>query len=238
MIDIDMLKREVKALIFDRYGTIVDTQGGLTEVVRKYLKNKGSDTDPGRFVTWWRRTHFENSMIDSLCARGHTPYREIGHRAVDFTLERAGIQHSSEEVQMLVSEIEKLKPFPEVPAALERLGARYRMAILSNGDRDMLGAAKPHIGFPFEDTISVQEAGAFKPHHCTYETAAKILDLDRSSILFVANHTFDVVGAKSFGMRTAFINRRHRPFAQTPHIPDIVVKNMGELADLMVGDSD
>ena len=208
-------------------------QGGLTDIVREYFQEKGSDIDPSRFVTWWRRTHFENSMIDSLCARGHTPYREIGHRAVDFTLERADIPHTSEEVQMLVSEIEKLKPFPEVPAALERLGARYRMAILSNGDRDMLEAAKPHIGFPFDDTISVQEAGAFKPHVQTYETAASILKLDRSSILFVANHTFDVVGAKSFGMRTAFINRRHRPFGQTPHMPDIVVENIGELAEMV-----
>ncbi len=233
MTDIEMLKREVKALVFDQYGTVVDMQGGLTDVVREYFQEKGSDIDPSRFVTWWRRTHFENSMIDSLCARGHTPYREIGHRAVDFTLERAGIPHTSEEVQMLVSEIEKLKPFPEVPAALERLGARYRMAILSNGDRDMLEAAKPHIGFPFDDTISVQEAGAFKPHVQTYETAASILKLDRSSILFVANHTFDVVGAKSFGMRTAFINRRHRPFGQTPHMPDIVVENIGELAEMV-----
>ena len=233
MTDIEMLKREVKALVFDQYGTVVDMQGGLTDVVREYFQEKGIDIDPSRFVTWWRRTHFENSMIDSLCARGHTPYREIGHRAVDFTMERAGIPHTSEEVQMLVSEIEKLKPFPEVPAALERLGARYRMAILSNGDRDMLEAAKPHIGFPFDDTISVQEAGAFKPHVQTYETAASILKLDRSSILFVANHTFDVVGAKSFGMRTAFINRRHRPFGQTPHMPDIVVENIGELAEMV-----
>ena len=234
MTNLDMLWREVKVLVFDQYGTVVDMQGGLTEVVAEYFRQKGVDIDPGRFVTWWRRTHFENSMIDSLCARGHTPYREIGHRAVDFTLERAGIPHNSEEVERLVAAIERLKPFPEVPAALEKLGSRYRMAVLSNGDRDMLEAAKPHIGYPFDVTVSVQEAGAFKPHHRTYETAAHILGVDRSSVLFVANHTFDVIGAKAFGMRTAFINRRKRPFGQTPHQPDIVVGNMGELVDLMV----
>lgn len=233
MTDIDMLKREVKALVFDQYGTVVDMQGGLTEVVAAYFKEKAVDVDPNRFVTWWRRTHFENSMIDSLCARGHTPYREIGHRAVDYTLERAGVPHSSEEVQMLVAEIEKLRPFPEVPPALEKLGKKYHMAILSNGDRDMLEAAKPYLGYSFDTTISVQEAGAFKPHHRTYETAAKILDLDRSSILFVANHAFDVVGAKAFGMRTALIDRRSRPFGQTPHMPDVVVPDMGELAALI-----
>ena len=86
MTDIEMLKREVKALVFDQYVTVVYMQGGLTDVVREYFQEKGSDTDPSRFVTWWRRTHFENSMIDSLCDRGHTPYREIVHRDVDFTL--------------------------------------------------------------------------------------------------------------------------------------------------------
>ncbi len=141
--------------------------------------------------------------------------------------------HTSQEVQRLVAAIETLKPFPEAPAALEKLAARYRLAILSNGDRDMLEAAKPHIGFAFDDTISVQEAGCFKPDRRTYETAAAILGVSRSSVLFVANHAFDCVGAKAFGMRTAFIDRRDRPFGQTPHLPDITVRDMGALADLM-----
>ncbi len=233
MADIELLKREVKVLVFDQYGTVVDMQGGLTDVVAAYFKEKNVDVDPGRFVTWWRRTHFENSMIDSLCARGHTPYREIGHRAVDYALDRSDVPHTSQEVQRLVAAIETLKPFPEAPAALEKLAARYRLAILSNGDRDMLEAAKPHIGFAFDDTISVQEAGCFKPDRRTYETAAAILGVSRSSVLFVANHAFDCVGAKAFGMRTAFIDRRDRPFGQTPHLPDITVRDMGALADLM-----
>ena len=153
MSDIDMLKRETKVLLFDQYGTVVDMQGGLTEVVREYFAKKEVATDPHRFVTWWRRTHFENSMIDSLCDRGHTPYREIGHRAVDFALNRAGVPHSSAEVEELVEAIVRLEPFPEVPDALHRLTQKYRLAIRSNGDRDMLQKAKPYIGFAFGDTI-------------------------------------------------------------------------------------
>src|SRR5215813_9733996 len=135
----DVLRREIKALAFDQYGTIVDMQKGLTEVVTPFLKQKGWDGKPNSFVTWWRRTHFANSMIDALCDRGHTPYRQIGHRAVSFVMDRCGITHTEEEVTCLVSEIEKLKPFPDVVAALERLQLRgYKLAILSNGDRDML----------------------------------------------------------------------------------------------------
>ena len=135
----------------------------------------------------------------------------------------------------LVSRIESLEPFPDVPAALERLRTRYRLAILSNGDRDMLDAARHHIGFDFDAVISVQEAGYFKPHWRTYAKGCDILDVDRCNVLFVANHAFDCVGAKSYGMRSAFVDRRNRPFGETPHQPDLVVKDFSSLAETLCG---
>ena len=227
----EILKREIKALAFDQYGTIVDMQGGLTKASTPFLKAKGWTGDPSSFVTWWRRTHFENSMIDALIDRGHTPYRQIGHRAVSHVLDRCGISYTQSEVTALVAEIERLQPFPDVVSGLERLRASgFKLAILSNGDRDMLKAAGPHIGFPFDHVISVQEAGYFKPHWQTYAKAEEIIGLDRSSILFVANHAFDCIGAKAFGMRTAFIDRRKRPFGETPYQPDLIVPDFAELA--------
>ena len=147
---VERLRREIKVLVFDQYGTVVDMQKGLTEMVRPFLERKGRKGDAHRFVTWWRRTHFKNSMIDSLCDRGHTPYREIGHRAVSHVMDRAGIPYTQDEVKWLVGRIEALKPFPEVVEALHRLRRRYELAILSNGDKAMLAAAKPHIGFAFD----------------------------------------------------------------------------------------
>ena len=230
----EILKREIKALAFDQYGTIVDMQRGLVEAVTPFLQRKGWHGEASRFVTWWRRTHVESSMIDALCDRGHTPYREIGHRAVSHVMDRCGIAHSDDEVRALVAEIERLKPFADVVPALEQLRSKgYKLAILSNGDRDMLKAAGPHIGFRFDHVISVEEAGYFKPHWKTYAKAAEIIGEERSSILFVANHAFDCIGAKSYGMRTAFIDRRKRPFSRTPHQPDLVVADFAELAARM-----
>ena len=227
----EILKREVKALAFDQYGTVVDMQKGLTEAVTPYLAQKGWEGRPDSFVTWWRRTHFENSMIDALLDRGHTPYRQIGHRAVSWVMDRCKIAYTQEEVRWLVGAIERLKPFPDVVAALEQLRASgHKLAILSNGDRDMLKAAGPHIGFAFDHVISVEEAGYFKPHWKTYAKAEERIGLDRSSILFVANHAFDCIGAKAYGMRTAFIDRRKRPFGETPHQPDLIVADFTELA--------
>jgi 2-haloacid dehalogenase len=229
----DDLKSSIKVCMFDQYGTIVDMQAGLTEIARPYLAAKGWKGNPGSFVTWWRRTHFENSMIDALLGRAHTSYREIGHRSVALVLERAGISYDKDEVRQLVGEIEKLRPFPEVPPALKRLRARYRLAVLSNGDPDMLEAAKPHHGIAFDRVISVAVANAFKPHVATYAKAAEIMGTPLDQVLFVANHAFDCIGAKSAGMRTAFVNRRRRPFGLTPHAPDLVVGDMGALADIM-----
>ena len=155
----DGLVAGVKFLTFDLYGTVVDMQGGLAGAVTPFLKDKGWEGRPHQFVTWWRRTHFENSMIDALCDRGHTSYREIGHRSVSHVMDRAGISYSSDDVHWLVAQIEKLRPFPEVLDALGELKNRYRLAILSNGDRDMLSNAAPYVGFEFDATLSVEEAG-------------------------------------------------------------------------------
>ncbi len=224
----------IKVVMFDQYGTVVDMQKGLTEFASPYLKGKGWTGNPGSFVTWWRRTHFENSMIDALLHKEHTTYREIGCRAVAYTLDRAGIAYTDDEVRYLVSCIEKLKPFPDVPAALARLQTKYKIVILSNGDPDMLEAAKPYHGIPFDRVISVAEANSFKPHVATYTKAAEIMGVRMDEVLFVANHAFDCIGAKAAGMQTAFIDRRKRPFGRTPHQPDLWVDDMKALADLMV----
>jgi 2-haloacid dehalogenase len=222
--------RDIKALAFDQYGTIVDMQAGLTAFATPFLARKGWDGKPGSFVTWWRRTHFENSMIDALIDRGHTPYRTIGERTVAYVMDRCGINYTAEEVRALVTAIERLKPFPDVVPTLEKLRAKgYRLAILSNGDPDMLAAAGPHIGFAFDHVISVEAAGYFKPHFATYAKAEEIVGEHRARILFVANHAFDCIGAKAYGMRTAFIDRRKRPFGETPHRPDLIVEDFTAL---------
>jgi 2-haloacid dehalogenase len=234
MATIEELKRSTKVVMFDQYGTVVDMQGGLTEIAAPFLEAKGWTGNPGSFVTWWRRTHFENSMIDALLHKEHTPYREIGHRAVAYTMDRAGIKYTPDEVRYLVACIEKLTPFPDVPEALARLKTRYKIAVLSNGDPDMLETAKQYHKVPFDNVISVAAANSFKPHVATYTKAAEIMGVAMDEVLFVANHAFDCIGAKAAGMRTAFIDRRRRPFGGTPHQPDVVVEDMKSLADAMV----
>jgi len=219
--------------MFDQYGTVVDIQGGLVEYATPFLQAKGWTGSPNAFVTWWRRTHFENSMIDALLGRDHTSYRAIGEAAVAHVMDRAGIAYTEAEMRDLIAAIERLRPFPEVPPALERLRGRFRLVVLSNGDPDMLETAKRYHGIAFDQVISVAEAGAFKPHHATYAKAAELAGVAPDQVLFVANHAFDCIGAKAAGMRTAFIDRRRRPFGATPYQPDVIVPSMTGLADLL-----
>jgi 2-haloacid dehalogenase len=231
--NIEEIRTECHTLMFDLYGTVVDMQGGLTQAVTPYLKAKGWTGRPDALVTWWRRTHFENSMIDALLHRDHTPYREIGRRALSYTLERAGIDHTQDEVRDLVAHIETLKPFPDVVSALTKLKKRYQLTILSNGDPDMLEAAHRHLGVEFDRIMSVTEAGSFKPHVATYRTAAELLGVPPDAVLFVANHAFDCVGAKAYGMRACFVDRRKRPFGDWPYQPDLTVADFKELAKVL-----
>ncbi|HEX9685279.1 MAG TPA: HAD-IA family hydrolase, partial [Burkholderiales bacterium] len=138
-----------------------------------------------------------------------------------------------DEVKNLVAEIERLRPFPDVVAALTRLKPKYRLVILSNGDPDMLEAITPHLGITFDRIISVAEAGSFKPHAATYRKAAEMMAARAEEILFVANHAFDCVGAKASGMRAAFVDRRKRPFGDWPYQPDLVVAGFTELAEVL-----
>jgi 2-haloacid dehalogenase len=228
------VKSKVKVCMFDQYGTVVDMQTGLVEAATPFLRAKGWQGNPNSFVTWWRRTHFENSMIDALLHRQHTPYREIGERSVAYVMDRAGIRYTMDEVRALVDHIVRLRPFPEVSAALDRLRTRYRLVVLSNGDPDMLEDAKQYHGIAFEQVISVAVANSFKPHVATYAKAAEIVGARMDQVLFIANHAFDCIGAKAAGMRTAFIDRRRRPFGATPHQPDLLVPSMSALADAIV----
>jgi 2-haloacid dehalogenase len=229
----------VNTVMFDFYGTIVDMQGGLTTALAPFLQDKGYRDNPAsRLVTWWRRTHFEYSMIDALLHRDHTPYKEIGRQALNFTLDRAEVPHVMDEVVSLVAQIERLMPFPEVVSGLEAMKSQgLKLVVLSNGDPDMLerGVAYSGTAHLFDRVISVAEAGSFKPHAVTYRTAAELLDVRMDEVCFVANHAFDCVGAKAAGMRTAFVNRRGRPFGNDQYPPDVMVEDFTALASRLKG---
>ena len=206
-------------------------QKGLTEAVTPFLETEGLGWKAEQF-RYLVAPHALRELNDRRAMRSRA-YAVPADRTSRGLIRYGSLWHClhTGRGELARERNRELKPFPDVVAALEKLRVKgYKLTILSNGDRDMLKAAGPHIGFPFDHVISVQEAGYFKPHWKTYAKAEEIIGHDRSSILFVANHAFDCIGAKSYGMRTVFIDRRKRPFGQTPHQPDLIVANFAELA--------
>jgi 2-haloacid dehalogenase len=116
--------------------------------------------------------------------------------------------------------------------ALRRLKTRYRLVALSNGEPEYLDHLVKHrIGWKFDEVISVQTVGAFKPHPGVYRRAAAILGLEVGQCMMVSANSYDVMGARMCGMRGAWVNRYKLPYEDTPFVPDLTVADFDELAE-------
>ena len=227
------LKSTVTVCMFDQYGTVVDMQGGLVEVATPFLRAKGWQGNPNSFVTWWRRTHFENSMIDALLHLEHTPYREIGERVGRL---RDGPRrhqlHDGGGAGIWSTTSRGCGRFRRCPrrwtacahdtgswccrTAIPTCWRRRSSITASTFERDDLGGRGQFLQAACRDL----HQGSRDCSVCGW-----------MQMLFVANHAFDCIGAKAAGMHTAFIDRRHRPFGETPHQPDMLMPSMTALAD-------
>jgi 2-haloacid dehalogenase len=129
----------------------------------------------------------------------------------------------------LMAEYLRLAPFPEVPAALERL--RTKKAILSNGSPDLLEPLVRNSGLRFDAVLSVDELKVYKPAPQVYELAVRRLQLPKERIGFVSSNCWDALGAKSYGFTVYWVNRTGAPVDALGFTPDAQVKSLAELAD-------
>ena len=222
----------VKALTFDLFGTILDLGGSLIPFISGFLKARGSEVPPQRFWEQWRYRQRIEQYQDNIMMLGHSGYLETARRAFVYTLALNGVEASREEVHEFMKAWQELSPFPDVLPALRRLKERYRLVALSNGEPQFLEhLAKNRIRWEFDGVISVQVAGAFKPHPGVYLRAASILGMEVGECMMVSANSFDVMGARACGFRGAFVNRYQLPYEDTPFQPDLVVEGFQELAD-------
>ncbi len=139
------------------------------------------------------------------------------------------------EVDGVMQAWQRLSPFADVLPALERLKSQFKLVALSNGEPAFLEhLVANRIGFPFDDIISVETVGAFKPHPGVYRRAAAILRLEVGECLMVSANSFDVMGARACGFRGAFINRYGLPYEDTPFQPDVTTDGFAALADALL----
>ena len=222
----------IEALTFDLFGTVLDLGGSLTPFIADFLREKRCSASPQQVWAEWRYRQRIEQYQDNIVAMGHSGYLPVARRAGVYVLKQFGVEATGAEVDRLMQAWQQLKPFDDVSAAMERLGKRYRLVALSNGERTYLDhLVRNRIQCRFDAVISVEEVGAFKPHPGVYRKGAAMLGLEVGQCMMVSANSFDVMGARMCGLRGAFVNRYGLPYEDTPFVPDLTVRDFTELAD-------
>src|SRR5262249_47906203 len=140
--------------------------------------------------------------------RPYRPYREILARSFDATMQYFGLEAFVDDGPGLARSVAGWLPFADTTTALRRLARRYRLGIISNIDRDLLGETLAHLQAPFSSLTTAEEARAYKPDPAPFRLALERLQTPPDQILHAAfGWRYDLAPARALGMKTAFINR-------------------------------
>ena len=184
---------------FDCYGTLIDWNGGIRRELARIFGEDEADERLDRY----------HELEPALQVGGTRSYREVMREAM------RGLGAPDDEVG-LAEALPSWGPFPEVQPALEDSRSRgWKLAILSNTDRDFIEASMKRIGVPFELAIVASEIGSYKPGHAHWSRFFEETGAPRETHVHVAQSYFhDVVPASELGLRTIWINRygeEHEP---------------------------
>jgi 2-haloacid dehalogenase len=214
----------IDAVAFDLYGTLLEVASvgrAAAEVTE----------DPAALVDLWRQKQLEYTWLRSLMGRYQDFWATTGD-ALDYSLDRLGITVDDATRGRLLGAWLDVRVYPEVPDALAALAPR-RLGVLSNGNPEMLEAclAAAAIRDRFDDVLSVDELGVYKPHPSVYELAVKAFGVPAERILFVSSNPWDAAGARTFGLPVAWVNRAGVPFERLGVVPDLTVGDLAALAE-------
>jgi 2-haloacid dehalogenase len=221
------MKSGLQALVFDAYGTLFDVHS-VTRLAEGLFPGQGAALSQA-----WRAKQLEYTWLRSLMGR-YDDFSEVTVQALDWALDSLGLAPDPGARTRLVRAYRTLDMFPEVRGALEKLGARWPLAILSNGHPEMLDAVVDHneLRVLFGDRVfSVHAAGVFKPDPRVYAIATAQLELPAEAIGFVSSNGWDAAGAKSFGFRAFWVNRGGAPEERLGSPPDAVFADLAGLAE-------
>ena len=178
-------------LTFDCYGTLIDWNGGIRGELARVFGAERADNLLARY----------HELEPKLEADGKRSYREVMTEA----MRELGAPGGEEDA--LARSLPSWRSFPEVPEALRQVRANgWKLAILSNTDRDFIDASQAQIGVPFELAIVASEIGSYKPalgHWRAFER-----EVGRLPNVHVAASLFhDIAPANELGIRSIWINR-------------------------------
>lgn len=217
---------------FDVYMALLDIHGGLRRHVAEAF---GLDDDAaGSFVSQWRAQQMLRAASSNSLARGHTSFRDCTRMALAYVCARHAIALDELQSDALTLAWDRLQPWPDADAALGAIReCGVEIAILSNGDQDMLEAVATQFKTPFDHVLSASSAGHYKPHPSVYALPETQLGLARRETLHVAGSANDVLGAVAYGLACIWSNRGGDVVLDTRFPASATVGSLGEAATLL-----
>jgi len=205
---IEQQEREIVALTFDVFGTVVDWRTSVIREGEMLSQKKGFDVDWGEFADRWRGG-YGPSM--NRVRTGELPWTKIDvlHRMVlDELIVEYGLTGLSEEETDHFNRVwHRLIPWPDTVRGLHRLRSQYLITTLSNGNVSLLTNMAKNAGMPWDCILSSELAGHYKPDPEVYLMAAELLSLPPNRVMMVAAHKGDLRAAQRVGLKAAFVAR-------------------------------
>ena len=219
--------KNIKAIIFDAYGTLFDVNSAAEK-----CKDKIGDKWEG-FANFWRTTQLEYTWLRSLMKR-HKNFWQITEDSLDKSMKTFDIDSAMR--NELLNLYKALSPFKEVPDTLKKLKERnLRLAILSNGTPSLLTqlVKNNNIDNLFDDLFSIEEVGIYKPDAKVYDLPIKKYKIEKSQVAFLSANTWDVSGGGNYGYQSIWVNRNNDIFDNLDYKPINQIKNLSELINLI-----
>jgi 2-haloacid dehalogenase len=214
------------------FGTILDLGGSHAPRLAEFLNSRGAKISADELWDRWRARQRVEQFQDNLFHAGHFGYLDSSRRALVYALRAAKLAFRDTDVDRIMDGWHELKPFPDAVPGLERLRRKFKLVVLSNGEKDHLAnVVKNCIRFNFDAVLSVEDVGVFKPSPQVYRYAARVLKAEPHELMMVSAHSFDAVGARASGYRAAYVNRYELPYDETPYRYDIEARDFLDLAD-------
>jgi 2-haloalkanoic acid dehalogenase type II len=227
-----MADAEIRVATFDCYGTLVDWEGGAGSFLYQLALRRG-DTDPG--PGWALRDRWETIQF-GLLQGPYRPYKQILAESLHLWTDERGYPWDDADGEALVRSMRSWQPFPDTRSALLQAKAQgIKLVIISNTDHDIIEHTLRHLAVPFDNVITAQDCGAYKPSRLVFEQALARIGEAPEHILHVAfGFKYDIAPAQAMGCRAAWVNRfvEARP---GPATPEYEWRDLWGLAELVGG---
>ncbi len=228
-----------QVLTFDCYGTLIDWERGILDVLRPWAATHGIAVPDEALLE-----AFGTTEARCEAETPHAPYPDILAEVFLRMAARWSVPADRHEALDFGRSVRRWPPFPDSADALHTLQRHYKLVILSNVDRESFAYSQAKLGVTFDLVVTAQDVGSYKPDLRNFRFALtrvhETFGAGRNDVLHVAQSLFhDIVPAKSLGLRTVWVNRRNAvggfgatPAPEVPDAarPDYEVASLQELA--------